>query len=320
MRPTKIHTRIIQHPFAHLVEGARLESFQAIGRDLILKLQGLDRASSEIYASNGKLFERATGARVALNLCFSGVTKVEHLRFLSELENYAPDDISRTILGMYSWQLPGKKEVFYLFFLRDPVGAELMFFADGVVYQESRGETALTIERNGSPAPPMPGRLVPQPKQLHRRYGGDPITIKVNERVQPYRLFIGGTEIQPAHRPQVDAGLNLGENPSRWVKSGHLHPGDRAVTKGEGAQGMSGTEIREEATWVIDRLQKNQRVLVHCAAGMNRSATICCATLILLEGLTAEKALERVREHHPWARPDSHHWLALRWLAQNKRM
>ena len=78
---------------------------------------------------------------------------------------------------------------------------------------------------------------------------------------------------------------------------------------------MDVSEITEEACWVIERLQAGQRVLVHCAAGMNRSATICCAVLILLEGLPAEAALERVREHHPWARPDSDHWLALRWLA-----
>jgi hypothetical protein len=50
---------------------------------------------------------------------------------------------------------------------------------------------------------------------------------------------------------------------------------------------------------------------------MNRSSTVCCATLMMLEGLSAEKALERVREHHPWARPDSHHWLALRWLEKS---
>ncbi|NTU75547.1 MAG: hypothetical protein HGA86_05445 [Anaerolineaceae bacterium] len=30
-----------------------------------------------------------------------------------------------------------------------------------------------------------------------------------------------------------------------------------------------------------------------------------------------EEALARVREHHPWARPDSHHWLVLRWLARH---
>ena len=69
----------------------------------------------------------------------------------------------------------------------------------------------------------------------------------------------------------------------------------------------------------IKRLEQNQSVLVHCVAGMNRSVTICCAVLMLLEGLTAETALERVRQHHPWARPDSHHWLALRWLEMNNK-
>jgi len=70
---------------------------------------------------------------------------------------------------------------------------------------------------------------------------------------------------------------------------------------------------------VVERLRAGQRVLVHCSAGFNRSATICCAALILLEGLSAEAALERVRQHHPWCRPDPHHWLALRWLAQATR-
>jgi hypothetical protein len=53
---------------------------------------------------------------------------------------------------------------------------------------------------------------------------------------------------------------------------------------------------------------------------MNRSSTICCAVLILLEGLPAEKALERVREHHPWARPDGNHWLKLRWLGMDPEL
>ena len=89
--------------------------------------------------------------------------------------------------------------------------------------------------------------------------------------------------------------------------------------EGEGAEGMTIAEIREEAQWVIERLEQNRSVLVHCVAGMNRSATVCCAVLMLLEGLTAGAALERVRQHHPWARPDSHHWLALRWLEMNNK-
>ena len=92
--------------------------------------------------------------------------------------------------------------------------------------------------------------------------------------------------------------------------------GARRVRKGEGRRGMDMTEMINEAQWVKDRLRAGQRVLVHCSAGFNRSVTVCCAALILLEGISAENALERVREHHPWARPDAHHWLVLRWLAQ----
>jgi protein-tyrosine phosphatase len=82
---------------------------------------------------------------------------------------------------------------------------------------------------------------------------------------------------------------------------------------------MSAEEIREEANWVVERLQRNESVLIHCVAGMNRSTTVCCAVLMQLEGLTAEQALERVYEYHPWAKPDSHHWLMLRWLEKNRK-
>ena len=82
---------------------------------------------------------------------------------------------------------------------------------------------------------------------------------------------------------------------------------------------MTNAEICQEAQWAIERLEQNQSVLVHCVAGMNRSVTICCAVLMLLEGLTAEAALERVRQHYPWTRPDSHHWLALCWLEMNNK-
>jgi len=38
-----------------------------------------------------------------------------------------------------------------------------------------------------------------------------------------------------------------------------------------------------------------------------------------VEGLTAEAALDRIRQHHLWAGPDSHHWLVLRWLELTKK-
>jgi len=314
MSPTRVHTRIVQHPFARLVHGARLDSFQTAEQDLVLNVHGFQQESSQVFEHQGKLFEKAIGNYIPIRLHFSKVTELKYSSFFTELEKYSLEDPSRIIVGMYSWQQPSKQDPFYLIFLRSPVAADISFFAWNVSYIASNSRIPTTVERDWSPAPPMLGRLVPQPKHLHNRFGGDPITIHVNGKVRHQKLFIGGLNIQPQHRPEVDAVLNLTEETSRWVKGPTLHPNDRSVTKGEGSDGMTITEIREEAEWVLEHLKQNQSVLVHCAAGMNRSTTICCATLMLLEGLSVETALERIREHHPWARPDSHHWLTLRWL------
>jgi hypothetical protein len=191
----------------------------------------------------------------------------------------------------------------------------LMFSARSCVAEALSGPTEpVDFVRDWSPPPPLPARLVPQPRKLHQRFGGDPVTIRLGARIYHRRLFVGGVECQGDQRPNVDAVLNLGEDSSRWVKDAQLSHGDRWARKGEGCSGMSLDEIVAEAHWVIERLRAGRRVLVHCSAGFNRSVTVCCAVLILLENLSAEAALERVRQHHPWARPDTYHWPALRWL------
>jgi hypothetical protein len=318
MRATRIHTRIVQHPFALLIQGARLNSYYENGRDLILDVQGLRIVSSELFERDEKIYERIVGKYIPLRLIFSNVSKLNRAEFFSSLENFAQEDPSRTIEDMLSWRQPKEPDIFHMIGLRGPVYAEMSFFAQQATYEKLDGaRTRITVERDWSPAPPMPGRLVPRPSSLYRRFGGDPVPIRINHHLHHHRLFIGGLEVQPKHRPQADAVLNLGEVASRWVKGQSLHPNDRTINKGEGLGGMTVAEMREEANWVIEHLKNNERVLVHCVAGMNRSTTICCAVLILLEGLSAEAALERVRKHHPWARPDSYHWLALRSLASN---
>jgi hypothetical protein len=194
--------------------------------------------------------------------------------------------------------------------------ADPQFFARRVSCERLPGASRpADFERDWSPSPPMPDRLVPRQIHLYRRFGGDPIALTLAGQPRSRRLFIGGIEHQSGRRPEVDAVLNLGEEASRWTDLEPAHPSDRWAHMGEGSSGMSLDEIRGEAGWVLERLQAGGRVLVHCVAGMNRSSTVCCAVLILLEGLSAEAALERVREHHPWARPDSGHWLKLKWLA-----
>jgi len=318
------HTRIFQHPLAESLQGALLDSYNEEQHDeqlhITLNIRALECASSELFERNGVIHERVQATYVPAKLHFSRVSELKVGDFFTNITSLSPNDPLRTINDLLAWRQPERLDIFFLFFMQAPKSDDLMFFAHGATHESlSQNSNPITLERDWSSPPPWLERLIPQPKHLHQRFGGDPSTINVNGRVCHHKLFIGGVDIQPKRRPQVNAVLNLGEKPSQWVKAGHLPPSDRAVNKGEGHQGMSVDEICTEANWVIDRLQKNQSVLVHCAAGMNRSATICCATLMRLEGLSAEDALQRVREHHPWARPDSHHWLKLRWLETDKR-
>jgi len=319
MSPLKISPRIIRHPFAALMQDARLDSYEENGNVIRMQVQGLDVVESELFQREGVVMERVTARHVPLKLSFSGIQHLKRSDFFANLDQYPLDDPSRVIAFMHSWVQPGMEDAFYLFALRGPADADMNFFASGVAFERSAGSDPFTFERDYSPSPPMPDREVPLPIDIHDRFGGDPVTIKLDGKAIEQKLFVGGIEIQPENRPEIDAVLNLGEQPSVWVKDGNLHPNDRTVEKGEGSKGMSAEEIREEANWVVERLQKNESVLIHCVAGMNRSTTVCCAVLMQLEGLTAEGALERVYENHPWAKPDSHHWLMLRWLEKNRK-
>jgi hypothetical protein len=319
MPASSTETRIIEHPFASLLQGGRLDSFQENGREILLQVQGLERTASEVFERDSKLLERVTGQHVPLKLTFLNVTPLSRDEFFTSLEQYSLDDPSRIMVTMHSWKQPGMDDIFHALSLRAPVGANISFFASEARYEKAEGGNPFTFERDWSPAPPMPDRVVPQLLDLYPRFGGDPVTIRMDGNVIENKLFVGGLEHQPDQRPtDLGAVLNLGERPSLWVKGDDLHPNDRSVARGEGARGMSVNEIRTEANWVIDHLKKDESVLVHCVAGMNRSTTICCAVVMLLEGLSAEQALIRVREQHPWAKPDAYHWLALRWLEKTK--
>jgi hypothetical protein len=219
---------------------------------------------------------------------------------------------------MKYWRAPDGLERFLLLSSPQQPGM-LLFRAESWSAEDRAGEPEpVEIERDWSPTPLTPPCIVPQPFELHQQYGGDPIRLNLNGTIYERSLFIGGLEEQDHERPQVDAVLNLSEHASVWITDSRIPPQDRWATKGEGHVGMSLPDIVSEAEWVIERLRAGQSVLVHCTAGYNRSATICCAALILLEGLSAEDALKRLREEHPWARPDAHHWLKLKWLAQSQ--
>jgi hypothetical protein len=321
MPKPRTHTRIIQHPFATGLQDARLEAYheELHGKrlDVVWDYHAFEQTASKLFEREGKIYERVKGYFVPSRVRFTGVSELKNSAFY---KNLPADANLRVIIDLLSWQQSERREVFYLLGMKATNADDLMFYARRATYERLPGEPIpATIERDWSPPPPMPAGLVPIPRAVHRQFGGDPLPVQLGPRPSHRRLFIGGVDIQPETRPQVDFVLNVGEEPSRWAKAGVTHPNDRWDNKGEGKDGMNTDEIRREAEWVIERLRSGQRVLVHCTAGMNRSSTICCAVLMLLENLSAEQALARVRETHPWARPDSRHWLALRWLAEINR-
>jgi len=318
MSPIQSNARIVKHPFAELMQGARMDSFEHNGNEIRMTVQGFETLDSEIFERGGTIMERVTGKHIPLDITFTNVQHMKESEFFNNLEQYALDDLSRIVGFMHSWIMPGMDDTFHILSL---VKTGTNFFASSVTHTQGEAGESFTVERDWSPSPPMPEGEVPQPYDIYDQFGGDPVTFNLNGNEIDNKLFVGGIENQPDQRPnEIGAVLNIGEKPSAWVKENQPQsPKDRTIEKGEGSEGMSPEEIRKEADWVIDHLKKDESVLIHCVAGMNRSTTVTCAVLMQLEGLTAEQALQRVYEHHPWAKPDSHHWLMLRWLEKNKQ-
>jgi len=67
-------------------------------------------------------------------------------------------------------------------------------------------------------------------------------------------------------------------------------------------------------------LDEGERVYVHCRAGMQRSATIAAALVMLRDGLDLPQALERIRACKPSANPLSHQRADIaRWWERRRR-
>ena len=315
------HTRILEFPHTRALINARLDDLReethGSRRELIFDYQELRLLEPpELIAVDDQPHERLRGEYLPRRLRFRGLRWIKSSGMFTQLKEVLPDSEQRQLEGLLCWRNPDDVE-YCLLLDHAEAGSSLLFSAHGCE-QELRLGVAEPIEitRAWSPPPLLPARLIPKPQRLHQRFGGDPITIHLESRTLQRRLFVGGLEHQSDRRPDVHAVLNLSEDENHWL----LTSADRRVQKGEGSEGMDIAETMDEAQWVIDRLQAGQRVLVHCSAGFNRSVTICCAVVMQLENLSAEDALARVREHHLWARPDSHHWLRLRWLAHTRML
>ncbi len=313
--------RLLKSTHCEALFGARLEHIRerghARGLEITLEIVEMRPLAEPVACLEGHLpAERVRAIEVPRRVVFPRATWWRRSGPFARLEELPPNDPRRVLFGMHRRRHPAAGEIYY--FGADE--GELVVRARTCTLHDRQGESnVVEVTRRWSPTPSQPPCLVPMPRRLHATYGGDPVAIHLGRRAYHHRLFIGGIHHQSrtGTRPAVDAVLNLCDIPNAWLCGGEHYPSDRWEEKGEGRRGMSAKDLRAEGAWVAERLRAGQRVLVHCYAGINRSASVCCAALILLEGLSAEQALARVRERHPEAWPDPYHWLLLRWLAKH---
>lgn len=319
---TSRRPQIFAAPYPEELFDARIDDIREEsgpdGTDIIFELRTLRLLTPlESREIEGKPHEVAEGKYVPMRLRFTGAEWRTRAGVFERLVELPLEHEARHLFGIQHSSGTNDDEFFWVM-TGGIVEGEMTLRAHGHTLEPGEGPvTPVAVVRRYTLAPLTPSRTIPRRPALHRRYGGDPITIHLGRRVLHNRFFIGGLHHQREKRPHVDHVLNLCGVANPWCAQDGLYPSDRFATKGEMAIGMDARELLGEARWVAERLRAGKRVLVHCYAGVNRSSTVCCATLMLLEGLTAEEALARVREHHPIAWPDPYHWFLLRWLSHS---
>lgn len=291
--------------------------------DIVLDFYAFEStAPSRHYVIGSQPYEQVTGVYRPYRLRFTQAQWLRRSGVFTDLATFAEtpgEHEARRLMGALHASTPADGE----FFIISNASPEYMLFSlrAGGYQVEERDGAAIPAQylRRWAFTPPTPAGPLPDRPALYRRFAGDAVVIHLGKRAYRRRLFIGGVIMQGPERPAVDHVLNLCPEPNPWLVNDITYPGDRFSCKGEMALGMRLDDLREEAEWVIERLRTGRTVLVHCYAGINRSATVCCAALILLEGLSAEQALARVRESRPGVQPDPYHWFLLLRLAAQQR-
>ncbi|WP_253739059.1 dual specificity protein phosphatase family protein [Halohasta salina] len=81
-------------------------------------------------------------------------------------------------------------------------------------------------------------------------------------------------------------------------------------------------EIFEAAVdYTIECLDRGDKTLVHCQAGVSRSAGVCTAAIAVRQGLDADQAREKIKASRPEINPTSEIWKStVRYVDEHTRL